>query len=186
MAFGNVRPAVRVSSRPKSLSDLYDGAREKEPTDQPLDRIRQEVFVEIARHGRAVGRQQMRQSLLDALWLIGALAVALGMSAYYLDIVIGALLPLARPLARTDVVEGERPHGRRVSDPTRARLPRVSEPARVDPTLVDPGGAAVPSEAAAGLSARGRRTPASRVARLGVRERSRWSSRSGSSHGSRP
>jgi hypothetical protein len=61
--------------------------------------IRQEIFVEMARHARALDRRRIRQSLLDALWVIAALAVALGVSAYYLDIVIGAVLPLGRPLA---------------------------------------------------------------------------------------
>jgi hypothetical protein len=164
MAFGSTRQTVRVSSRRKSLSDLYDGARKEESTDQPIDRIRQEVFVEMARHGRAVERQQMRQGLLDALWVVAALAVVLGVSAYYLDIMIGALLPLARPLARTDTVEGERARGRRASDPTRMRMPMLPEPARASPTLVDPGGAAVRSETAPGASA-------ARPADTGIRHR---------------
>ena len=48
MAFGISRRTNRASSSGKSLSDLYDDARTEALADQPLDRIRQEIFVEMA------------------------------------------------------------------------------------------------------------------------------------------
>ena len=122
MAFGISRRTNRASSSGKSLSDLYDDARTEAIADQPLDRIRQEIFVEMARRARARDRRRIRQALLDALWVTTALLVALGVSAYYLDIVIGAVLPLGRPLAsrsaaRLGALDGrERAPGRQASE----------------------------------------------------------------------
>jgi len=158
MAFRISRRTNRASSSGKSLSDLYEQGRKEDPSDQPLDRLRQEIFVEMARHARAQKRRRARRVLLDALWVTIALTVALGVSAHYLDVATGVLLPLGRPLpsrpvARIDTPDRDRAPERQQSEPSGGGMPgRIQSAAPEEPVRGDLDGETVGRAAEPGPS----------------------------------